>query len=82
MVERCSHICGVSCDGALLSPWRIYSLVIYVIDDQIFRFIIGYLMDRNVCDTDIMCIGFCHIGLQCLRCFQGLDDPGMSRMFG
>ena len=39
-------------------------------------------MDRDVCDTDVMCLGFCHIGLQCLRCFQGLDDSGSSRMFG
>ena len=35
VVERCSHICGISCDGALLSHWMIYSLVIYVIGDQI-----------------------------------------------
>ena len=39
-------------------------------------------MVRNVCDTDIMGSWFYHIGLQCLRCFLGLDDSGISRMFG
>ena len=39
-------------------------------------------MVENVCGMDIMSIWFYHLGIQCSRCFDGLDVFGISRMFG